>query len=166
MQRPSLLAFLRATRCGSRFGGYSDPHERRQPHPSMPHRIDASELSFTAIRAQGPGGQHVNKASTAVQLRFDIAASSLPAAVKARLLASGDSRIASDGTLVIKAQGSRSLAFNKADALGRLQALVDAACHVPKARRATQPSRGARLRRLEGKAQRAEVKAGRGKPDL
>jgi ribosome-associated protein len=129
----------------------------------MRHRVPVAEVEFTAIRAQGPGGQHLHKASTAVHLRFDIAASSLPPELKARLLAMADARISSEGVVVIKAQASRSLESNKAEALARLQALVDQAAHVPRRRKPTQPTFGARQRRLSGKAQRAEVKAGRGK---
>lgn len=119
------------------------------------------ELSF--IRASGPGGQAVNKVSSAVQLRFDIAASSLPAAVKARLLAWPDQRISSDGVVVIKAEGSRSQTQNRAEAIARLIELVQQAAQVPKARRATRPTLGSQRRRLEGKAIRAGIKAGRGK---
>jgi ribosome-associated protein len=121
------------------------------------------ELDFDAIRASGPGGQNVNKVSNAVHLRFDIRASSLPEAVKARLLAWPDQRITSDGVVVIKAQDSRSLERNRADAVARLIELVQAAAHVPKARRATKPTYGSKQRRLEGKAKRSGVKAGRGR---
>jgi len=124
------------------------------------------ELVFDAIRASGPGGQNVNKVSNAVHLRFDIRASSLPEAVKARLLAWADQRITADGVVVIKAQDSRSLERNRADAIARLIELVQAAAHVPKARRATKPTYGSKQRRLEGKAKRSDVKAGRrSKPD-
>ena len=125
--------------------------------------VDAAEVQFSAIRAQGAGGQNVNKVSNAVHLRFDIRASSLPEAVKERLLALADSRISTDGVVVIKAQAHRSLPMNQAEALERLQELVDAAAHVPKARRATKPTRGSQQRRLQGKAVRAGIKAGRGR---
>lgn len=124
-----------------------------------------SELDFSAIRASGPGGQNVNKVSNAVHLRFDIRASSLPEAVKARLLGWADQRITADGVVVIKAQDSRSLALNRADAVARLIELVQAAAHVPKARRATKPTYGSKQRRLEGKSKRSDVKAGRRQKD-
>lgn len=129
----------------------------------LPYRVPESEVAFSAIRAQGPGGQHVNKAATAVHLRFDIHASAMPDTVKARLLGSLDSRISSEGVLVIKAQGSRSLESNKAEALARLQEVVAQACEVPRPRKPTRPTFGSRQRRLEGKAQRSAIKTGRGK---
>jgi ribosome-associated protein len=129
--------------------------------PQIPLRED--EMAFSAIRAQGAGGQNVNKVSNAVHLRFDIGASSLPEAIKARLLALSDQRITAEGVVVIKAQGSRSLEANKADAVDRLQALVDSVAVLPKARKATRPTYGSQRRRLEGKAAKSGVKRLRGK---
>jgi ribosome-associated protein len=125
--------------------------------------INPSEVEFSAIRAQGPGGQNVNKVSCAVHARFDIAASSLPPAIKARLLDMRDGRITDEGVLVLKAQQSRSLEQNKEDALRRLQALVDKAAEVPLVRRPTRPTRGSQRRRLDEKARSGQVKALRGK---
>ncbi|RQO59945.1 aminoacyl-tRNA hydrolase [Paucibacter sp. KBW04] len=121
------------------------------------------ELDFSFIRASGPGGQNVNKVSSAVHLRFDIRRSTLPAPVKARLLNLADQRVTQDGVIIIKAQESRSQEQNRLDAVARLIAMAEAAAHVPKTRRATKPTYGSQLRRLEGKAQRSGIKAGRGK---
>lgn len=121
------------------------------------------ELEVSAIRASGPGGQNVNKVSNAVHLRFDIRRSTLPAAIKERLLALSDQRITAEGVVVIKAQESRSLEQNRADAVARLVALVQSVAHVPKKRRPTRPTLGSQRRRLESKSQRGEIKEGRGK---
>jgi len=130
------------------------------PPPPEP---DEREIEFIAIRAQGAGGQNVNKVSNAVHLRYDIRASSLPDELKERLLRQADQRINRDGVVVIKAQGQRSLEQNRAEAIERLRELIATAHHVPKARRATRPTRASQRRRVEGKVQRGQVKALRGK---
>ena len=129
----------------------------------MPLTLTPDDVEFTALRAQGPGGQNVNKVSSAVQLRFDVGASRLPDWLKTRLLAMADRRLTQDGVIVIKAQTERSQERNKVDALARLQALVDAASHVPAVRRATKPTRASQRRRLDAKSQRSGVKALRGR---
>jgi len=128
-----------------------------------PITVDEREVSFTAIRAQGAGGQNVNKVSSAVHLRFDVHASSLPDDLKQRLVALSDQRITADGVVVIKAQTSRSQDANRAEALARLQELVDSVATPPRARRATKPTYASKQRRLEGKSVRSQVKAARGK---
>ena len=134
--------------------------EARRHHP----RVNPSEVEFEAVRAQGAGGQNVNKVSNAAHLRFDVRASSLPEDVKGRLLATPDHRLTGEGVVVIKAQEHRSLTLNREAALARLQSMVDAVAHPPVPRRATRPTRASVQRRLESKSRHAQVKAGRANP--
>jgi ribosome-associated protein len=130
---------------------------------TSPIEIQEREVDITAIRAQGAGGQNVNKVSSAIHLRFDIPASSLPEDVKARLLALRDSRITQDGVLVLKAQNQRTQDANRLDAFARLHELVQSVAKAPVVRRATKPSYGSKQRRLEGKSLRSSIKASRGR---
>ena len=125
--------------------------------------VDEREVDFSAIRAQGAGGQNVNKVSSAIHLRFDITASSLPDDVKERLSALNDSRITEAGVLVLKAQQHRTQDMNRSDALARLQEVIDSVATPPKNRRATKPTFASKQRRLEGKSLRSGIKAGRSK---
>lgn len=127
--------------------------------PLLSYTLAEEEVELQAIRAQGAGGQNVNKVSNAIHLRFDIRASSLPDELKQRLLARRDQRISDEGVIVIKAQAYRSLEKNRAEALARLRAMLDAAADIPRTRRPTRPSATSKRKRVETKVQRGQVKA-------
>jgi len=137
------------------------PKIQRMTEPLVP--INTDEVEISAIRAQGAGGQNVNKVSSAIHLRYAIPTSSLPDAIKERLLALNDQRITTDGVIVIKAQTTRSQDQNKTDAVERLQALVDSVAIPPKPRKATKPTKSSQRKRLDSKATRGDVKKLRGR---
>ncbi|SKC70153.1 RF-1 domain-containing protein [Burkholderia sp. YR290] len=143
------------------IAGYTFPFHVRPFDMTSRYPIPPNEIELTAVRAQGAGGQNVNKVSSAIHLRFDVRASSLPEVLKMRLLAMSDYRITRDGIVIIKAQEYRTQEMNRVAALARLDELIDSVSVTRKARVATRPTRASKERRLEGKAKRSDVKSGR-----
>ena len=143
----------------------NSPNSPNSPNVPAAIHLREDEVEFIAIRAQGAGGQNVNKVSNAIHLRFDIGASSLPDDIKVRLLQLRDQRVSAEGIVVIKAQAHRSLERNRIDALTRLRELIARAAFVPTARRATRPTRSAQKRRVDSKVKRGLVKLQRGRID-
>jgi ribosome-associated protein len=139
------------------------PQERVRVATAGKFEIPDSELEITAVRAQGAGGQNVNKVSSAIHLRFDVKASSLPDSIKERLLRLSDQRLTRDGVVVIKAQQHRSQEMNREEALRRLHALVDSVAVLPKKRRPTKPTRSSQRKRIDSKVKRGQIKASRGR---
>jgi ribosome-associated protein len=130
--------------------------------PRIAYTLDPADLQWQAVRAQGAGGQNVNKVSNAAHLRLDVPSAALPDALKARVLALRDSRVSAEGVINIKAQQHRSLEKNRAEALTRLHELLDAAAYVAPTRRATKPTKASQRKRVQSKIKRGEVKALRG----
>lgn len=150
-----------------RLCDHGDPHPDPMAHPHhAPITLNLAEVQWEAVRAQGAGGQNVNKVSTAIHLRFDIAASSLPDDIKARLLQARDQRVSKDGVFILKAQRYRTQEANRQDAIARLQDWIAEAAHVPLVRKPTRPTRASRQRRREGKLQRSGTKQLRGRVTL